>query len=120
MDFSTFNAEKLEPVTGGWSVALPDVRYNLRRYTEKAKRGDIWVGIASDGERGCEARWNDKYKPLGMNHMVILYTTLSDSFRKETEKSLVELIGGDLANVNNGGGGPTGSPPYVVYCAWKE
>mmetsp|Transcript_23533 Transcript_23533/g.26104 ORF Transcript_23533/g.26104 Transcript_23533/m.26104 type:complete len:119 (+) Transcript_23533:44-400(+) len=105
------------PITGGWSSEWRNVRTKFRNYS---RAGDnLWIGITSNGVSGCRARWNQKYKHLGLNRMMPLYETSSDDFRKKMELRLTELMV-DLDNVNNGGGGPAGSPPYIVYGCWRE
>jgi hypothetical protein len=89
----------------------------LRRLTNGSKK--FWVGIASNKRQGCEARWNDKYKKLGMTDMAPLYETSSDDFRKNIE-SLLTTLCEDCENPIDGGGGPRGISPYLVYVVWKK
>ena len=79
----------------------------------------MWVGIASQGKLGMQGRWNSKYKKLGMSKMAVLYQTSSDEFRKKLETELTRFYGDKLDNINAGGGGGIGTPPYVVYVAWN-
>jgi hypothetical protein len=107
----------LTPITGGWDQSFSKVRTKFRKYTNGGT--NLWIGIASNGVDGCKTRWNSKYKPKGLNNMMPLYETSSDSLRKNMEKELADLVQ-YLDNVASGGGGGKGSPPYIVFAAWKE
>jgi hypothetical protein len=80
---------------------------------------NFWIGIASNGEVGVESRWNQKYKGLGMHSIAIVYQTSSDSFRKAIEEDLIDFFQDLCDNKIGGGGGGSGTPPYVVYVAWR-
>ena len=105
------------PTTGGYVQMSEEVKRRCSALTRGSTA--MWVGIASQGEQGMRGRWNSKYKALGLNRIVAIYETSSDSFRKGMEKELTRFYGGILDNVNAGGGGGIGSPPYFVYVAWK-
>ena len=104
------------PSTGGWSAESSTVKRCISQLTRNA--ASCWIGIASNGRDGCRARWNSKYKGLGMSNMAAVYTTTSDHFRKALEEELIDYYGSRLDNMVGGGGGGSGTPPYTVYVAW--
>ena len=109
--------DDIEPETGGWKDSLTTVKKKISKMTSGSD--GMWIGIASNGVDGARARWNAKYKGLGMRYMAIAYSTSSDHFRKEMESDLVDFYGEQLDNKVDGGGGGHGSAPYVVYVAWN-
>jgi hypothetical protein len=80
----------------------------------------FWIGIASRGEEGVRARWNSKYRPMGMSHLDILMTSDNRSAIIEAEKLLIQKLNFDpcLANINAGGGGLAMEGPYCLYYAY--
>jgi hypothetical protein len=108
--------DDVEYITGGWRVSADDVRRKVDRLTKDARA--MWVGIASSGDDGVRARWNGKYKALGMTSIAVVYSTDSDHFRREIERDLVDEFGDRCDNRTGGGGGGVGVPPYSVYVAW--
>jgi hypothetical protein len=117
VDFNTAYRSDIDPFAGGWRLCASSVRRSISQLTSKQQRG-MWVGIASNDVDGVRGRWNDKYKARGMERVAIVYKTSSDRFRKVMERDLTEYYGDRLDNVNKGGGGRSGTPPYVVYVAW--
>lgn len=107
----------VEAATGGWQQALETVKRKTSQLTSGSD--GMWIGIASNGQAGARARWNAKYKGLGMKHMAIVYETSSDSFRKKMEDDLVDFYEEHVDNERAGGGGGNGTAPYVVYVAWN-
>jgi hypothetical protein len=106
------------PITGGGDAMLNKIRAKLRRCTINA--GKIWVGVASNGDKGCKERWDRKYRALRMTHMVPLYRTKSAWFRRYVETQLIDLIlDVELRNRVRGGGGRVGKPVYTVYVAYN-
>ena len=81
----------VEPMTGGWDASSESVKRKISGLTRGAS--SMWVGIASQGERGAEGRWNAKYKGLGLQHFAIVYVTSSDNFRKAMESELTQFYG---------------------------
>ena len=111
---NSFN--KQQPVWIQLLVGLE--RLGFKRHTKAGT--DKWIGISSNGIEGCKERWNNTYKNKGLNKMMPLYKTGSDGFRRNLERELISLLESDLENINHGGGGNYGSPPYIVYAVWKE
>jgi hypothetical protein len=109
--------DDIDPETGGWKDSLTTVKKKISKMTSESD--GMWIGIASNGVDGARARWNAKYKGLGMRYMAIAYETSSDHFRKEMERDLCEFYGDYVDNEKGGGGGGHGSAPYVVYVAWN-
>lgn len=107
----------VDPTTGGWIATLETV---TRRISALAGKDSVsWVGITSSGADGCRARWNAKYKGLGMKHMAAVYSSASHSFVSNMEAELVKHYGHCVDNAIGGGGGAIGEPPYVVYAVWE-
>eukprot|EP00030_Apusomonadida_sp_AF-17_P003788 a367441_4.p3 GENE.a367441_4~~a367441_4.p3 ORF type:complete len:136 (-),score=21.49 a367441_4:13-378(-) len=102
---------------GGWRDVLSSVRRKVSALTTGHDR--MWIGIASNEVDGLRARWNAKYRDLGMRSIAAVYITGSDAFRKNLEADLVDFYEAELDNEVGGGGGPVGAPPYTVYVAWK-
>lgn len=117
VDFDTAFRSDVDPASGGWRASEETVRRKVSALTRNFS--SMWVGIASNGSSGMRDRWNAKYKGLGMTSIACVYTTTSDSFRKEMEKSLTSFYGTLLDNAVGGGGGSSGTAPYAVYVAWK-
>jgi hypothetical protein len=107
----------IEPASGGWRAESSTVRRKVSALVRDSR--NFWIGIASNGEVGVESRWNQKYKGLGMHSIAIVYQTSSDSFRKAIEEDLIDFFQDLCDNKIGGGGGPSGTPPYVVYVAWR-
>ncbi len=105
----------IEPATGGWRDQSEPVK---RKVSALVRGSRFWIGIASNGEKGVESRWNQKYKGVGMQSIAIVYQTSSDSFRKAIEKELIDFYEDRCDNKIGGGGGGSGTGPYVVYVAW--
>lgn len=116
-DFNTAFRYDIQPFSGGWHEARESVIRSIAGLTRGAQH--MWIGIASNGDDGCRARWNSKYKGLGMLHMAAVYDTSSENFRRHMESDLIDFFGLDyLDNEKAGGGGPFGTPPYTVYVVW--
>ena len=78
----------------------------------------FWVGVASNGEKGCRDHWNAKYKTLHpMQWMARVYETESEDFRNKMEAYLIEFYKDHSENKIGGNGGGAGTPPYSVYIA---
>eukprot|EP01039_Chlorochromonas_danica_P002208 gene2208-2411_t len=111
IDFSTAYRSDIEQCSGGWIDQSETVKRKISALTREYN--SMWIGIASDGETGLRERWNQKYKRLNMKHIVAVYVTESDSFRKKMEALLIEFYRDHVDNERGGGGGPIGSPPYL-------
>jgi hypothetical protein len=107
----------IEPVSGGWRAVNSTARRKIAGLVRGSR--NFWIGIASNGVDGVRARWNAKYKGLGMDSIAIVYETTSDSFRKNIEDDLIEFFEDSCDNKVAGGGGGYGSAPYAVYVAWR-
>ena len=108
--------DDVEPYTGGWSAESSKVKRRISQLIGTPK--GAWIGITSNGKKGCRARWNDKYKGKGMKHMAAVYMTTSESFRRDLEIELIKFFKDWVDNLDPGGGGPDGTPPFMVYVAW--
>ena len=107
----------IEPASGGWRAESSTVRRKVSALVRDSR--NFWIGIASNGIDGVRARWNAKYKGLGMDSIAIVYETTSDSFRKNIEDDLIDFFQDSCDNKVAGGGGGHGSAPYAVYVAWR-
>jgi len=116
MTFAAAYRADLVPITGGYLDVGRSVRASVARLTQGSR--NVWVGVTSRGVTGIRKRWYQKYAPLGMRHISWLYSTTSVDFRYKLEKALIQSFGHKLDNLNAGGGGGAGRPPYAVYVAW--
>lgn len=108
-------------LTGGYIAVQKSLKKKLYYLVKTKEAHSFWLGIAS-GVSGCQARWDQKYKNAGMNMFYILYESESDTFRKNLEEDLIDWAKKykyNPENINSGGGGPIGSPPYFVYIALR-
>ena len=112
---------RMKPCTGHYHKAKPKVVDYIDRLTDQAI-GLFWIGKTSGGERGCRARWYDKYEDEGMNRMAIVYRTNDQDYALQMEKYLIDVFEDDVENETGGGGGKKAkhNPPYVVYIAWED
>ena len=118
VEFDKAFRHDISPITGGYLQVQTNVRRSISGLTRDATA--FWIGIASDGEKGCRRRWNDKYKARGMRKMARVYETSSDDFRKNMEAELIDFYEEHAENETGGGGGGTGKPPYSVYVVWTD
>lgn len=121
LSFDEVFDRKIVPLTGGWEQLQVETVKKVKQIIRKSKT-EPWVGFTSNGEKGCENRWNQtyKHKPTGLNRMARIYTTESNKFKKKMETYLTEELKGELANERMGGAGPDGSGELSVYVVWKE
>ena len=79
----------------------------------------FWIGKTSSGRMGMRARWNTKYRDLGMRHAAIVYQTSSQRLALELETTLIDYFWSQCENPERGGAGRDGrSGPFVVYLMW--
>jgi hypothetical protein len=110
------------PVSGHPSQVLEHLHRSVgQKVKETSDVKEFYIGIASNGQEGVNARMRGKYRPMGYDNIEPIYTTVSDKNRKTVEKELVEHFGyhEKLGNQIGGGGGPKGTPEYTVYMATK-
>ena len=115
MNFDSAFRYDIPPWTGGVQSISTSVRQSISQLT-KNSNSRFWIGIASNGDDGCRARWNSKYKALGMKNMAAVYKTGS---RKSMEQDLIYFYSEHVSNKGSGGEGGAGIPPYQLYVVWK-
>lgn len=104
-----------KPVSGHPSQVLETLHRSVGQKTKETSNvKEFYIGIASNGEAGVNARMSAKYKDMGYDNIEPIYTTSSDTNRKAVEKDLVDHFGDHvkLGNQIGGGGGPSGTPQY--------
>ena len=96
----------------GWPSNLDTIRYRIgafRRYSY------FKIGITSDPSRRASG-YRHEY-PL-YNEMIVLYMTSSIENVRNLEEELVDYYRGRFDrcdNINRGGGGRIGVPPFFLY-----
>ena len=110
----------VDPYSGGYQQASTKVKKCISALTRDGKATGMWIGYTSSGEAGLKGRWNAKYKLIGMQHIAMVYVSDSIDFARNMEVLLIDFYVDHVDNLNAGGGGPVGQPPYVVYVAWTE
>lgn len=113
---------------------------------EETKNGqrEFWVGRttahpAENGRgslNGLRQRWDEKYAPLKMNRMVIIYVVGHGLTDEQAKRKVEEMEGRLIISCKDGacqikneqverekeydGESVEGEPPYLVYVAYKE
>lgn len=85
----------------------------------------MYIGIGSGDEAlGAMRRRYDEYKETeGINHMVGIYKSTSQSNVREVEDALCEFFASHGRNINRTGGGggrDSGGPQFFVYLAMRR
>jgi len=90
VDFDHAFCANIRPFTGGYMEVQTPLRRRISALTRNAM--GFWVGVASNGEKGCRDHWNAKYKTLHpMQWMARVYETESEDFRNKMEAYLIEF-----------------------------
>ena len=122
MDFLHAYQDNQDIISGGWQNSLLKAMEFVIDKIDKSHKG-FWIGATSGGREGCQNRWNNKYKWYRMDHMAAVYTTKSSRVRAQMEATLIRYLKlkfpNQCQNVNEGGGGPAGKPPHIVYVPWQ-
>ena len=121
VEFDQAYRSKQDPYSGGYVQASTQVKQCISALTKNGKATAMWIGYTSSGVDGLRGRWNSKYKLIGMQQIAIVYVSeTSIDFARNMEALLIEFYVDHVDNLNAGGGGPVGQPPYIVYVAWTE
>lgn len=100
----------------GWPVNST-LQQRISAYIRSDRAKKFKVGITNNPERRassydtqCAIQRATKY-----DEMIVVYQTQSKRNLDQMERFLIEYYDGNSDNINNGGGGPKGVPPYFLY-----
>ena len=99
---------------GGWPSNL---KHKFHKRVSALVRGcNHWkIGITNNPKnRFSLPDYRDNY-----DRMIVMYRTESLNSARELETHLIEHYRGYSDNINTGGGGPSGEPPYFLYVVKK-
>ena len=120
-----FNDRK--PRTGTPTAARSSVKRAVAGLTKNSAPKSAYIGKTfNDGKNeGLRARYNEKYKDMGMDRITPLYTSSSQKSALKVEKQLTSDLKGKrkIANECEGGGGrlsSTDKKEHCVYLAQKK
>lgn len=94
----------------GWPTKLrSSFRRRVSRYVRNCN--SYKIGITNNPEnRFSQPDYSDNY-----NRMIVMYQTSSLDSARDLEWRLIDDYQGYSDNINAGGGGPAGDPPYFLY-----
>lgn len=100
--------------TGSLNIVKASLIRSVGQYTRRYKK--VKIGITDNPERRTK---NHEKSDIKWVKMVVKYQTNSVNFINQMEKILIEHHYEFVENINAGGGGPNGSPPYYLYLLLK-
>ena len=85
-----------------------------------SRNGNFRIGLTSGAntETVCRERWNQTYKPAGMNRMAVVYQYHNRDSILNMAEHLRNHYGDEIGQIGRNLG--TGNPPYMVFIAWND
>ena len=123
MQFDDAFQGHIQPFSGGWRQCATSVKRSVSQLTSGARQ--TYIGVASDGDYGCQEHWNNMLKGRGYQAIATIYHTESENFREQMKQEMLDFYGtqadcdGLLDNkIGDAWTGGIGDPPYTLYVAW--